>query len=481
MKTPTLLITFVPDRLVGRDCRSRRNARMVARRDGRPGGPSLPIILTTVLLLLGTFISGCSKKEESMISDESGDHNHSVPSSKPSSGKQLYQCSMHPNVISDQPGKCPICGMDLQPVKQIKEKGIQGRAPVQLTGVQQQLINIRVAPVERTEAARTIRAVGSITYDETKVADLNSKVKGWVQKLYVDKPGQSVDMGEPLMALYSPDLYSTQQEYLLAYQRPPGSGKAAGLSAQMRKFSSENSQAERSLLQSARKRLELWDISAAQIKALEESATPKDTLELTAPRKGVVVKKNVFPNQMISPGMLLYRIADLSEVWLDAEIYEYELPLIRLGQKADISVGAYPDKTFEGEISFIYPYLQDKTRTAKVRLVLENPGELLKPGMYANVTIKSGLGDQLTVPASAIFDTGTRQYVFVQVQNGVFAPKEIKLGPKSGERVVVTKGLEDGEQVVVDGNFLLDSESQLKAAANGSMQMPMSQTEDHHH
>ncbi|HEY4272208.1 MAG TPA: efflux RND transporter periplasmic adaptor subunit [Candidatus Udaeobacter sp.] len=440
---------------------------------------AISLIVAIVSLLAMAFLTACSKKPETG-SSQSNVHNHSGASANPTSGKQLYQCSMHPNVISDRPGKCPICGMDLQPVKQIKEKGIPGRAAVQLTNVQQQLINIRVAPVERAEAARAMRAVGIITYDETKVADLNSKVKGWVQKLYVDKPGQPVKAGDPLMALYSPDLYSAQQEYLLAYQKKRGFGKATGLSAQMRKFSSDNNKTESSLLRSARKRLELWDISAPQIKALEESGTPKDTLELTAPITGVVVEKNVLPAQMINPGMLLYRIADLSDVWVDAEVYEYELSLIKVGQKGSINVDAYPGKTFEGEISFIYPYLQNKTRTAKVRLVLRNPDELLKPGMYANVTIESGLGDQLLIPASAIFDTGNRQYVFVQAEPGVFAPKEIGLGAKSGDRIVVIKGLEGNEQVVVDGNFLLDSESQLKAAAGGSMQMPMP-AEGHHH
>jgi RND family efflux transporter MFP subunit len=415
---------------------------------------------TWLLVVIVGFSVGCSKKnvEEPM-------EMKSEASAKATSGKQLYQCSMHPNVISDHPGNCPICGMELQPIKQVKEKGIPGRAPVQLSDVQEQLINIRVAPVERMEAAETIRAVGSITYDETKVADLNSKVMGWVRKLYVDKPGESVKAGDPLMALYSPDLYSAQQEYLLTFQKTRSPDNATGASAQMRRFSSENKQAEQSLLQAARKRLELWDISEAQIKALEESGAPKDTLELDAPMTGVVIEKNVLPGQMVKPGMLLYRIADLSKVWLDAEVYEYELPLIKVGEKARITVDAYPDKTYEGEVAFIYPYLQTKTRTAKVRLVLQNPDALLKPGMYTNVTLESALGDQLTIPASSVFDTGKRQYVFVPAEKGVFAPKEIEPGPRSGDRVVVRKGLEGNEQVVVDGNFLLDSESQLKGAA----------------
>jgi Cu(I)/Ag(I) efflux system membrane fusion protein len=441
----------------------------------RRGIEMIKICTIGVISGIALFSLGCSKQPGTSPTEMETHAN-----AKSSSEKQLYQCSMHPNVVSDHPGNCPICGMELQPIKQVKEKGIPGHAPVQLTDVQQQLINIRVAPVERGQAAKIIRMVGSIAYDQTKVADLNSKVKGWVQKLYVDKPGQPVKAGEPLMALYSPDLYSAQQEYLLAYQETHGSSKATGLSTQMRKFSAANRNAETSLLKAARKRLELWDISEAQIKALEESGTAKETLELTAPMTGVVAEKNVLPGQMINPGMLLYRVADLSDVWLDAEVYEYEVPLIKVGQKASISVDAYPDKTFDGVVAFIYPYLQSKTRTARVRLVLQNPDELLKPGMYANVTISSGLGDQVMVPASAVFDTGKHQYVFVQAEKGVFAPKEIELGAKSGDRVVVSKGLKGDEQVVIDGNFLLDSESQLKgAAAGGGMQMPMAEKEDH--
>jgi membrane fusion protein, copper/silver efflux system len=433
------------------------------------------------MTLCAALVAGCSRKEpaQSIHTTEHSNHssagqnasksNHSAHSGHDMSAMQKATSDHSAHSGHDMSGMQEATGDHSAPSGQdmsAMQEGIAGRAPVELTNAQEQLINIRVAPVERAEAVKTVRAVGYINYDDTKVADLNSKVKGWVEKLYVDKPGQAVKAGEPLMALYSPDLYSAQQEYLLAEKKARRSGNRTGSSAEMRKFSSENNQAADTLLRAARKRLELWDISDKQIEALEKSGTAKQTLELTAPMTGVVMEKNVLPAQMINPGMLLYRIADLSDVWLDAEIYEFELPLVHVGQKASITVEAYPGRKFEGEVSFVYPYLQNKTRTAKVRLVLQNPDDLLKPGMYASVTIKSPLGMQLLVPASALFDTGERQYVFVQQTRGLFVPKEIEAGARVADNVVVKKGLDGNEQVVVDGNFLLDSESQLRAAGS---------------
>ncbi len=382
-------------------------------------------------------------------------------------GQQLYQCSMHPNIVSDKPGNCPICGMTLQPVRKVNAVGIPGRGAVNLTDQQRQLINIRTVAVKETDVDRSVRAVGVVTYDQSKVADLNSRVMGWVEKLYVDTPGAHVEAGQPLMELYSPDLYSAKQDYLLAWRN---ARKAKGARGQ---YGAARANGADSILESARKRLELFGITGEQINALQTSGTAKTTTKIVAPFAGTVLQKEVVVGKMIQPTAMLYRIADLSRVWVEAEIYEYELPLVQVGQQAQVTLTAYPDRTFTGKVDFIYPYLQGQTRTAKLRVVLANPDGVLKPDMYANVDLKSDLGKELIIPASALFDTGKRQYVFVQQEKGMFVPKEIEVGPKVGDDFVVRKGLAAGEQVVVDGNFLLDSESQLKAAAGGPMKMNM--------
>ena len=427
-------------------------------------------MLALLTVSLG-ILTGCGPKSAE----------ESSSSAKANADEQLYQCSMHPNVVADKPGACPICAMDLQKVKKIDAKGIPGRAPVDLTAQQQQLINIRVTSVVESDAAQTIRAVGIIASDATRVADVNARVMGWVDQLYADKPGQFIQQGEPLLALYSPELYSAQKEYLLAWERvhQKSASVEQGQSEQLKGFLSANRDSAISLLESARKRLELWEISPEQIKRLEESRTPENTLELSAPLTGVVLEKKVFPKQMIQAGMMLYRIADLSQVWLEIEVYEYELPLLQAGQPVTIRVDAIPNETFDGKVDFIYPYLENKTRTTKVRVVLPNPDGRLRPAMYAHAETRVELGKQLLVPAGAVFDTGKRQYLFVKQDEGIFVPKEVVLGPKSQDRFVVRNGVEAGDMVVIDGNFLLDSESQLKAAASGSTdQAPSS---DHAH
>lgn len=407
------------------------------------------------------FAAGCERNEADatasarMQSDDAGtgtintEHPHGSSGTEPEAGKQLYQCSMHPNVISDKPGVCPICGMDLQPVTQISAKGISGRAPVELTGLQEQLINIRTSPVTKAPFDQTLRAVGRVVVNEENTATLNSRVMGWVEQLYVDKTGERVGKGQSLLEIYSPALYSAQQDFMIVYNRAQESGASDGL------------------LESARKRLELWGISDEQVRELEQTGTPSLTLTLTAPLAGTVIDKQVVAAQMVEPGMPLYRIADLSEVWVLAELYESELPLVEIGQKATVTTRAYPGRQWEGRVDFIYPFLQGKTRTNQVRVVLPNADGLLKPDMYVDVELARDLGPSLSVPASSIFDTGKRQYVFVEQSDGIFVPTLVQLGPRVGDRQLIRSGVEPGDEVVVDGNFLLDSESQLKAVASG--------------
>lgn len=346
---------------------------------------------------------------------------------------------------------------------------VPGRGPVDLDQAQRQFINIRTRPATRTNAVVTIRTVGIVAYDETKLVNVNARIMGWAEKLYVNSPGQFVEQGGPLLEIYSPELYSAQYEYLLAYQHCERLKHIPSKdAAQTNNAVSEESMTEaETLAASARKRLKLWEITDDQIRALETSGQPTDTLQLRAPVRGYVMQKNIEPAQMVRPGMTLYRVADLTTVWINADIYEYELSLVKVGQKAAVTGGANPGRVFEAEVDFIYSYSENKTRTTTARLVMDNRDGLFKPDTYVNVEIKVDQGEHLMTPATAVFDTGTRQYVFVEAAEGHFIPRRVQLGAKVGDQFIVNEGLADGEKVVVDGNFLLDSESQLRAAGSG--------------
>ena len=279
-------------------------------------------------VLLAATIASCGKKEET--SNEQGAH--SIHAHSAEADRQLYQCSMHPNIISDKPGNCPICGMTLQPIRKVSAAGIPGRGAVDLTEQQRQLINIRTMQVKMSEAHQTVRAVGVVTYDQSKVADLTSRVMGWVEELFVDKPGEHVEAGQPLMELYSPDLYSAKQDYLLAWNSVRKAKLTRG------EYGAARASGADSILESARKRLELFGITDEQINALQTSGTAKPTMEIVAPFAGTVLQKEVVVGKMIQPSAILYRIADLSRVWVEAEIYEYELPLVKVGQAAQVSL-----------------------------------------------------------------------------------------------------------------------------------------------
>jgi Cu(I)/Ag(I) efflux system membrane fusion protein len=331
------------------------------------------------------------------------------------------------------------------------------QATIRLSPEQRQIIGVASAAVEQTALKKTIRAVARVDFDERRLTDVTFKVGGWVQDLFVDYTGRRVRKGEPLLTLYSPDLVTSQEEYLLALRTRDQLAQSSLPEAR---------NGSQGLADAARRRLLLWDLSPQQLKSLEERGTPQTYLTLAAPASGIVVEKMAVKGMRVEPGMKLYRIADLSTVWLYVDIYESDIPLVHEGQAASIALSYYPGETFSGKITYIYPYLDVQTRTNKVRLEFANPQGKLKPGMYANSEIAINLGTALTVPASAVLQSGLRQLVFVDQGQGTFTPREVKLGVKADAHFVVLDGLTAGERVVTSGNFLLDSESKLQSATS---------------
>ena len=319
----------------------------------------------------------------------------------------------------------------------------------------QQLVGIRTAVAEVRPLVRKIRTVGIVTYDETRVAQVFSKVDGWVEKLFVNYTGKLVEKGQPLFTYYSPDLVSTQEEYLLALD-----ARRTLSSSSIREISAGAD----SLLESAHRRLALWDISEDQIGELQKNRKPQKSLTLFSPISGFVIKKDVFQGMKVMPDKELYTITDLSTVWVNADIYEYELAPIRVGQKAAINLSYFPERTFNGKVAWISPVLDEKTRTAKIRLEVPNREFILKPEMYANVEFEIDAGRKLAVPDEAVLDSGLRKVVFLDKGDGRFAPAEVKIGNKFNGYYEVLAGLSPGERILASASFLLDSESRLKEA-----------------
>jgi RND family efflux transporter MFP subunit len=367
-----------------------------------------------------------------------------------------YYDAMNPAFHSDKPGKAPD-GMDLVPKYADETQTAEGTPPgtVTISPQWQQLIGVRTGEVERQRLVRTIRTVGLIVPDETKIARVHVKIAGWVDKVFVDFVGKLVHKNQPLFSLYSPDLVSTEQEYLIARKGEQYLGKSPY---------TEVAEGAGSLLEATRQRLRLWDVSEAQIEKLEQTGKVSRTLTLYSPNSGFVMKRNLYEQAYVTPETELYEIADLSTIWVDADVYEYEVPYVHVGQRATMQLDYLPGKTYAGRVSYVYPTLDPKTRTVKVRLEFPNPGFGLKPDMYANVELKADYGTQTIVPAEAVLDSGTRQIVFLAKPDGHFEPREIRVGPRLDDRYIVLSGLKPGETIVTSGNFLVDSESQLQAA-----------------
>ncbi len=330
---------------------------------------------------------------------------------------------------------------------------------VQISPERQQLIGVRIGTVEKRGLQKVIRTNGRVEFDEKRLTTISPKIGGWIEELYVDFTGAPVKKGAPLLTLYSPELVSTQEEYLAALR----ARQELAASPYPEVAASGNA-----LVESARRRLRLWDISEEQIRELEQTGQARKSLTLYSPYGGIVLEKMAFKGMRVEPGMALYKLADLTVVWLIADIYEYELPLIRLGQQASINLSYLPGEAFTGKAVFIYPYLDAQTRTARVRFEFANPRGTLKPEMYAGVEITIRLGDKVAVPEGAIIDTGIRKVAIVEKGAGYFEPRDVKLGTKAGDYYEVLDGLKVGERVVTSANFLIDSESRLKEAVGGA-------------
>jgi Cu(I)/Ag(I) efflux system membrane fusion protein len=328
---------------------------------------------------------------------------------------------------------------------------------VEIPTDKQQLIGVRTVKAEVKQLNRVIRTVGRIEYDEKKLATANTKIEGWIEKLHVDYVGRYVQKGEPLAEIFSPELVATQQEFLNILR---WAGQSQSVKDERTAMLLVND--AQAMLNAAKERLRLWDISDEQIKKIETTGKPIRTLTVYSPVSGYVLQKMAVQGMRVMPGEKLFDVVDLSSVWIVADIYEYELPLIKVGQTARIGLSYFPGKDFSSKVDYIYPALSSETRTAKARFTIPNPEGVLKPQMFTNVEIKINLGSRLAVPSEAVIDTGVRQIVYVDKGEGYFEPREVTTGLKVDELVEVTGGIKAGEKVASSANFLIDSEAQLK-------------------
>lgn len=384
------------------------------------------------------------------------------PSATPAAREQkpIFQCPMHPTITANHPSDCPICGMKLLPVTSPGEDGaagsagqVQGMATVTIDPARQQLIGLRTAPVSEGALGASWRTVARIQVDPTRVRKTNVKVEGFVERIFVDFVGQSVRKRQPLFSLYSPTLLSAQNEYLLALRTKDALAKDGAPSAN-----------GDSLVTAARRRLELFDVPAPEIERLTRTREPSKTLTLVSPIAGVVTAKNVVEGARVSPGEAPYEITDLAMVWVMADAYEGDLGRLHVGMKATLTLSAYPGRTFPGEVVFVDPLLDPRSRTAKVHLHFANPRRELKPEMYGEVALETKARQGLSIPVDAVLRAGNRDVVFVALGQGKLEPRAVELGVRSGDRIEVATGLAAGEEVVTHANFLVDSESQLRAS-----------------
>ena len=395
-----------------------------------------------------------------------------APAANPPEGARkilYYRNPMNPDVTSKTPAKDEM-GMDFVPVYEDETKGSgggntpEGYATVQVGMERMKLAGIRSATAVRGTIGRPVRAAGIVVPDERRVRRVQSKVEGWIEKLHTNFTGQMVTKGQPLLEIYSPDLVATQREYLLA---------RAGVDRMKESPYEDARQMSSGLAQAARTRLKLFDVPESFIEELERTGKVRRTVTLNAPVSGYVTGKEVFEGTRVSPGMDLLTVTDLSHVWIEADLYENEAQSVRVGQTAVLDMVADPGTRLKGRVSFIYPTLSPETRTLKVRFDFPNPGLRLKPQMYANVSLDLQSVNGIVIPDSALIETGVRQIVFVDAGDGTFEPREVKVGVRGDGKAQILSGVKAGEKVAVGANFLLDSESKLRAALTKMTDAPV--------
>jgi RND family efflux transporter MFP subunit len=444
------------------------------------------IVLLALVVLLLIPVVACGKKQTEKTAQP-----------------QLFHCPMHPSFIADKPGDCSICGMKLVPMEkkteaplvksaptkktlyrssmnpgEISDKpgkdsmgmemvpftseipvagaaGIPGLASVAISPENRKRMNLKLATAEMKNLSRRLRTSARIVPDETRLFRVTAKIDGYVEKLFVNATGQAVRLGQPLLSIYSPDLVASQQEFLSALAMAKQMGQSPDPLA---------AESGRGLLEAARRRMKLWDISDAQIERLEKSGRIEKALTLAAPASGYVSEKMVLAGQKIMAGETLMVVADLSVVWAEADLYASDADFVKTGMDADLTLPFLPGRTFKGRISFLNPFLDGMSRTLKARLEVANPDLLLKPEMYGEISLAYGLGQRLVVPDAAVMRTGERSYVFVDDGADSLTPVLVQTGIQNGDDLEILSGLKSGDRVVAAANFLVDSESSLKAA-----------------
>jgi membrane fusion protein, copper/silver efflux system len=375
--------------------------------------------------------------------------------------KQIYHCPMHPNYLSDKPGNCPICGMKLvlvnAPAAAPDQSGDTPGNEVKIDPTTVQNMGVTTETVTGRDLKKDIRTSATLDLNETAQTIVNTKIGGWVERLFIDYTGQKVKKGQPLLTIYSPDLVSAQEEYLQAIRY---------LKSLPQGITSDAGEGAKQLVESGKRRLQNWDIPDKAIAALEERNAPEKAMTIYSPSDGVVLEKMVVAGQNVMPGMALYKVADLTIVWAIASVYQEDLSYVKVGAEAAIEVPSIEGRTFRGRVQFVSPVLDASTKTAAVRIAIRNTADLLlKPQMFANVTIQSPLSQKaLCVSQQAVIHTGERSVVIVSLGNGNFKPQEVKLGMSAGGFVQVLSGLAEGQTIVTSSQFLIDSESNLKEA-----------------